>query len=375
MWAGISILAGALERKVWLPYGMFELYPNMYIMLVAPPGRCRKGSPLTFAKDILKKVDANIFSDSPTRRAMTKELAALTGQRQFWFMDGETKRSKTHASLMLISKELSSFLAIDPKGMIEILTDLFDAHDEWEYKTSEKGTDTIRNLCINCLFATTPSWIADNLPQEAIGGGFTSRFAIISGREKYKFVACPPPLDDEIYGDLCHDLNIVSGLSGAFSWGEGAMEFFEDWYGTVEGKVQAMSDERLHGYLERMHIMVLKTAMCLHVSERSSLILDKNDIYRATLLLEDVLQHTSDALIGHGRSKDSVMTEKVMLQIRTMEQLTFKELMKLNYRDVTKPELSDIVAKLYAMGVIDLIQAENMNERDTIIRLIHGGKK
>lgn len=362
LWAGISIIAGALERKVWLPYGMFELYPNMYVMIVAPPGRCRKGSPLTFAKDILKKIDVNIFSDSPTRRAMTKELSLITGQRTFYYMLEGQKKMKTHASLMLISKELSSFLAIDPKGMIELLTDLFDAHDEWEYKTSEKGTDTIKNLCINCLFATTPSWIADNLPQEAIGGGFTSRFAIISGRDKYKFVACPPPLDDDLYADLVHDLNLVSGLAGQFEWGEGAMEFFEEWYATVEGKVQAMRDERLHGYIERMHIMVLKVAMCLHVAEGDSLVLERDDIYRATLMLEDVLKGTGAALSGQGGSKYSAKQDKALNQIRVVRTLTFKELMLLMYRDVTKPELMEIVETLEASGLIELSWSPDRTE-------------
>ena len=35
-WAGISAIAGALERKVWAESMGKPLYPNMYIMLIAP---------------------------------------------------------------------------------------------------------------------------------------------------------------------------------------------------------------------------------------------------------------------------------------------------------------------------------------------------
>ena len=37
-WAGVSAIAGALRRKVWIDQAYFRWYPNFYICLVAPPG-------------------------------------------------------------------------------------------------------------------------------------------------------------------------------------------------------------------------------------------------------------------------------------------------------------------------------------------------
>ena len=37
-WAGISMIAAALERKVWLETSVGTLYPNLYMFLLAPPG-------------------------------------------------------------------------------------------------------------------------------------------------------------------------------------------------------------------------------------------------------------------------------------------------------------------------------------------------
>src|SRR5215207_10197519 len=38
-WAAISAVAGALEQRVWVnPFGPKPVYPNMYIVLVGPPG-------------------------------------------------------------------------------------------------------------------------------------------------------------------------------------------------------------------------------------------------------------------------------------------------------------------------------------------------
>ena len=83
VWSAISTVANALQRKVWLPFGLDTLYPNLYILLVAPPGRCRKGAPIGFSKRILTEIGVPVFVDSPTKRALTKELARISSTCQF----------------------------------------------------------------------------------------------------------------------------------------------------------------------------------------------------------------------------------------------------------------------------------------------------
>ncbi|MCP3684349.1 MAG: DUF3987 domain-containing protein, partial [bacterium] len=169
LWSGIFTLGASVQRKIWFPFGLDNLYPNLYLMIVAEPGVCRKGAPVGLAKKMLYDIESPVFADSPTKRAMTKAMHELSRTSHFTYQD----KQKAQCPLALISKELSSFLAVDPKAMIEILTDLFDSHDEWKYETSGEGHDSLFGLCVSCLFASTPSWIAANLPEEAIGGGFT----------------------------------------------------------------------------------------------------------------------------------------------------------------------------------------------------------
>jgi len=38
MWTGLSTLASVLQRKVKLPRGYFNIFPNLYVALVAPSG-------------------------------------------------------------------------------------------------------------------------------------------------------------------------------------------------------------------------------------------------------------------------------------------------------------------------------------------------
>jgi len=349
LWGGIFTLCSALQRRVWLPYGLEPIYPNIYVLLVAPPGKCRKAGPPTLAKKMLKKAGIPVSIDSFSKRDFTKELAEL-GKTEHFTVEKETR---AQTPIALISKEMSDLLAVDPKGMIEVLTTLFDSHDEWEYGTSGQGHDKLYGVCVSCFIATTPSWLASNLPQEAIGGGFTSRFAIVTGYDKYKRVPIPRIPNIEIYNNLLHDLSIVAMLSGEFQWAPDSKQFFKDWYNTLDEKVNQTKDERLHSFIERMHAIALKVSMAIRVSYSNDLTITLGDIEGATELLETVLKTAGDALGGHGRSITSVDIELIMRQIKHRRSVTFEELLSINYRNTNKHELETVLETIEAMKVVE----------------------
>ena len=43
-WTGVSTIAGALRRKVWIDQRYFQWTPNFYIVLAAPAGIIAKSS-------------------------------------------------------------------------------------------------------------------------------------------------------------------------------------------------------------------------------------------------------------------------------------------------------------------------------------------
>ena len=287
LWGGIFTLAAALQRKTWLPFGLEPLYPNLYIMLVAPPGICRKGAPLGLAKRMLTETNIPVSVDSLTKRALTKEMAQIAKESIFHWQG----KPKVHCSIAIVSKELASLLAVDPKPMVECLTDLFDSHDAWKYATSGEGHDFLYGVCVSCFIGTTPGWISDNLPDLVIGGGLSSRIVIVTGREKYKRVTVPDTPSESLYTDLLHDLTIISNLIGEFTGGEGAYDVFDRWYQKkIDEYYKEIKDERIHSFIERIHIMVLKTAMALHVSYSNDLVLGCDDIGRSIDILGFLLR-------------------------------------------------------------------------------------
>lgn len=360
LWSGISTLASAMQRKTWLFFGQEKLYPNIYVLLVGPPA-CRKNAPIAFSKRILGELNVPVAADSSSKRRFTTALEKTSATEQFYFKG----KPMPQCALSLTSSEFSSIFAVNLKEMVEVLTDVYDSQDVWKYETEGKGQDKLYNVCVNCLAATTPGWIMDNLPQSAIGGGFTSRFVIVYGDCVYKRVTIPWLRGIEDLGNLAilekqgslwkaliSDLmHIHSDLIGPFEWDPEAFKIFDTWYKRIDAKLAEVPDERLHPFVGRMHTIVLKVAMALRVGYSDELIITPPEIKAAVGLLESVVKTASDAFGGHGRSKTGPDVQRVMGQVKVLKHASFRELMKLNYRHLNKTELQGVLATIESMGL------------------------
>ena len=63
-WTGVSTIAGALRRHVWVDMGHFQWYPNLYVILVAPPGVVAKTTTADIGMDLLRQVPGVAFGPS-----------------------------------------------------------------------------------------------------------------------------------------------------------------------------------------------------------------------------------------------------------------------------------------------------------------------
>src|SRR6266576_4288253 len=161
-WTGLFALSSVIKRHVVIAkekLGSWEVYPNLYIVFVAPPGRARKTTTLNYADDLLGAVpNINVAAQSMTQQVLMKRIAD-TGD----------------CSISLRIGELGTF--INPSGdvMIDFLTSLYDGRKSFGNDTLARNLELATNPCVNLIAATTPLWIANNLSETMVGGGFTSR--------------------------------------------------------------------------------------------------------------------------------------------------------------------------------------------------------
>lgn len=185
-WAGVSAIAGALRRKVWIDQKYFTWTPNFFIVLVAPPGVVSKSTTADLSMSLLREVPGIKFGpDVVTWPALVQ---ALAGSCESFEVDGEWHPM---SPLTLVASELGNLIQPQDRDLINMYIHLWDGKKTVEKVTKTSGNDVVEAPWVNMIGCTTPHWIADNMPPATVGGGFTSRCIFVWADKKEKFVAYP----------------------------------------------------------------------------------------------------------------------------------------------------------------------------------------
>lgn len=373
-WCALSVVAGALQRRCYLQWGLAEvIYPNLYVVLIGPSGRTRKGTAIGIAKDMLKKTaGVTVVPESSSgRQAMI--LAMKRASKNF--EDPIDGKIKFHCSVTAFSEELSVFLGQGDIAYLSNLTDWYDSKDDWEYETVGRGKDSLQGLCLNLCGGTAPDWIQSMIPHEALGGGFTSRVIFIVEEKKRKIV--PEYFVDaatrELGEKLQRDLERIANLSGEMTFDEEGKDAYVAWYIDQDSKLSAgepaIQDKRFAGYCERRATHLRKLMLVCSASRGDDLKLTKADFLKAKGLMEDAEINMPRTFGGLGKARNSDAVDTVMNYIQTMGITTRTKVLQMFYRDVDAMTLSSIEQTLQQMGKINV--KLNVNTQDKVYTWIN----
>ncbi len=355
-WCALSLIAGALQRKVYLQWGFEKIYPNLFTVLVGNSGRTRKGVALGIARAMLVRVPGiSVAPEASSREAVI--LAMKRANSSYQDSDGVIQM---HCSLSAFSEELAVLLGQSDIKLLANLTDWYNSKDDWVYETVGRGRDELNGLCFNLLGATAPDWLQSMLPQEAIGGGFTSRVIFVV--EERKRATVPEhnltEVELELQEMLFRDLERISQLKGAFEFSPKGKQAYVDWY-TKEDELlnhgeQAVEDPRFAGYCERRATHLRKMMMIISASRGDSLTLEIEDFNRALKLLKETERKMHKTFGGLGKAKHGDVTEIVMNYIKGVGIATRSTLLAKFYRDLDSGTLKGIEEALQQMKVIKI---------------------
>lgn len=289
-WVGISTIAGALRRRVWIDQYYFKWHANFYIVLVAPPGIVSKSTTAGIGMDLLRQVPGVRFGpDVVTWQSLVQSFAEAGEAFEY---AGEWH---TMSPITIESSEFGNLLNPADKDMVDMLVSLWDGKQgNFEKRTKASGTDIVQNPWINLIACTTPSWIAGNFPEYMIGGGFTSRCVFVYAEEKANYVAYPylnVPSDLSTHkAKLIQDLEHIStALAGPFALTPCAIEWGERWYRHhYENPNPELDDERFGGYRARKQTHIHKLAMILTAAKRDDMIITSAELNQANDLVTEL---------------------------------------------------------------------------------------
>lgn len=342
-WVGVSTIAGALRRRVWIDQGYFQWTPNFYIILVAPPGIVSKSTTLSIGMNLLKQLEGIKFGpDAVTWQALTQALA--DANESVLMEDGSYHAM---SCVTIASSEFGTFLNPNDREMVDVLVSLWDGQlGVWEKRTKTQGSDRIENPWINIAACTTPGWIAGNFPEYLIGGGFTSRCIFVFAKDKRRLVAYPsavlPPEFTELQQKLLRDLEAISLLRGAYVLSPQAIAYGTEWYENhYKNKPRELDNERFAGYLARKQTHIHKLAMVLSAAEKDDLIITSENLQQAVAIvnsLEPDMPQVFDLIGVQGGAKHS---REVLTTIQSYGRISQHELFKLCFKSMSGKEFQE----------------------------------
>lgn len=323
-WVGVSTIAACLQRKCYIEWGRYMFYPNLYIVLVAPSGKGRKGTAMRDGGDLLRTLGIDIAADSITKEALIKDFKKATKSTGAQ-LDNEVPMF--HSSLTVHSEEMTVFTKFGNNELIACLTDWFDhAAPTWTYRTKNQGTDEIIGLWLNWIAGTTPELLQTSLSTDAIGIGLTGRILFVFENDARRIVF--PEKDAALEANLIADLSNISTMKGRF---RPDTDYFNRWIVWYPNQDVPFEDRQLSGYLERRHVHVKKVAMIMSASRDSSMIVTGADFDRALDLIRRTEVNMPKVFSGVGKSDIASIISTMMAIILTrggsIEEYKLRELM------------------------------------------------
>lgn len=319
------LVAAALQRRVWVGPSHRQLFPNIYVILVAEPG-IGKGLVIKPVTDILKyhklknpnedytpetkpkepsdavsvdpamitainhanyarasedkpnmrraitqeKLVIPVAADSTTFEALLQDIARST--RFINYRKFDPKQQKTtveiyiHASLAFALEEISSLFAKNTEGVVNCLLKTYDCGD-YTRKTKTQGEDHIRNCCLNFFGGTTPSFMQTIFNDKLISEGFSSRAWMIFEYENRSNSLMSPELteeQEEARQDVIDHIGKLTKLYGQLRFTPEAWNYLENWWEFIHPVRKPNPSAKLIPYYARKNIHVQKMAMIKH---------------------------------------------------------------------------------------------------------------
>jgi len=339
IWCGIASILGTLERRIWLNQGVFRVYPNFFIILVAGSGQ-KKSTAIRVAGGLLKKLTSPplLIPQKLSKEQLISDLAESCGGT-------------------IIADELATFIGQKDydQGMGAVLTTLWDCED-FEYKTFKRGAEKIENGYLSLLGGTTVELLRKALPRDAIGGGFSSRVMFVYEDQRAAPVSWPE-FDENLElrkQELVDYLNKIALLQGPINITVEAKEKFKNIYHDRYFNSDLRSNINLLGYENRRHVHLLKVAIALMVSEAPKLVIQRHHITGADLLLQEVEERLPFVMDLIAMSESGAASNSVWLYISSKGSVERSELTKHFSHQFNSIELAKTLDTLVQAKKVDI---------------------
>lgn len=319
-WSAISTIAGALERRVWVRAGKRITFPNLYTILVAPPGTGKYiieyVSALWNDTREISNLDKPAFRTAPhsvSRASLIDDL----NKSQKTFLPPQGTIITFH-SLLVAAEEFEVLMPSYDPLFIGTLNRIWN-NPSYHKETRRHGPADSREINmpfpqLNILAGATPAYFAAHFPEEAWNTGLIRRTILVfSATPQQKDFFSPDETSEEDFSDLLHRLSTLSNLYGEASWSIEAFNKIRTWHnlGTNNnGGPPVPTHSKLQYYNTTRTQTLIKLSLISGVSRLGFPKIEESDVTRAMDWLFEVEALMPDIFRAMaGRSDHQILEE------------------------------------------------------------------
>lgn len=296
-WTGLSLIAGAIERKIGLREGNFVNYPNLFVLLVSGPGigkssAIRQGVPLLYG---VQEGNCNFkLHEGVTTAAGLREMMTVN--------DSVPGTTDLYTSIYLIGREGSdSPLKNHGDDFRSMACSMYDCEDRYQFRLKDKAFDIIAPV-MNMLVGTTFDFLGSVVDHVSVFGGLASRFTYVIEKDT--------TIKGDFFGDvtvigeqeaavketgnpvmkqkLAEDLQDIHRLYGHMRVHREVVPKVKKWNDLFLSEFNSMESERMRSLLIRKKTLAKKLLILISVSEGNSLEITPDHVDRALTMVDEV---------------------------------------------------------------------------------------
>ena len=277
LWAAISCVAAAMERRVWIETSQGSMYPNLYVMLVGAPG-VGKDRPMNYVE--------KIFDDVPSLRMAPHSMTAASMLDDFDTVHRtvvrEGKLVAEYHSMMVLANEFAVFCPGYELDFLGRLNYIYD--NPRRLRVTRKYLKKEVNIThpqLNILAGAQPGLLATMLPEEAWSSGTMSRMIMIYAAQGPKVDIFGTRTESvDLYAALRAKVTELSKLYGRMWWEKDAARTLNDWH--MSNGPPTPTHSKLTYYCNRRTTLhAPKLAMVSAASRGNELRITRIDVERA----------------------------------------------------------------------------------------------
>jgi hypothetical protein len=367
LWTGVFLLSSLLKRDAYLQWFPSPVYPNFYVLLVAPPKVCAKSTSISFASKLLLEYPSLLggvlryrkLPNIVSTRATPESLSDALLPQEFKYIEGtEIKTYRKGSELTIMAGEASTFLGKQKYnvGLIDRLVHLYDSSDMDQDRTRKTGVQVFENTYVTLIGATTPEGVRQSIPEEAFEGGFMSRLIVVyqnHATRAFPFPRMVGPGKKELTERLAW---IAENVQGAYVLEPEAIDLHKDWYMEFhKGLELREGTERNKAMYHRFDIHLLKLALILRAQryEKGNVITTR-DYLQARKILDVTLERDHSPIEDVGASTYGKHYNRIRKLISEQPRVRMKLLQAMSPYECTADNVSSIVNSLVEEGKVSI---------------------